>query len=94
MLSASVPQPAALLSSDVRMLCLHRDKLVAKLRQGVTLVVDRYAFSGATFTAAQELRSPLGESCFDLGWCKVAAHPYLCTAWSLRSHQGTHIQAH
>ena len=52
---------------------LLRDKLVAKLRQGVTLVVDRYAFSGATFTAAQELRSPLGEPCFSLDWCKVPA---------------------
>ncbi|XP_004868554.1 thymidylate kinase isoform X3 [Heterocephalus glaber] len=33
-----------------------------KLRQGVTLVVDRYAFSGVAFTSAKEN--------FSLDWCK------------------------
>jgi dTMP kinase len=33
-----------------------------KLRDGVTLVVDRYAFSGAAFTAAKGV---------DMEWCKA-----------------------
>uniref|UniRef100_A0A7M4ESR5 dTMP kinase n=1 Tax=Crocodylus porosus TaxID=8502 RepID=A0A7M4ESR5_CROPO len=33
-----------------------------KLKQGVTLVVDRYAFSGVAFTSAKEN--------FSLDWCK------------------------
>ena len=33
------------------------------LDSGVTLVVDRYAFSGVAFTGAKEN--------FDLGWCKT-----------------------
>ena len=44
---------------------------MAKLGAGTTLVADRYAFSGAAFTAAQELRAPSGEACWDLDWCKV-----------------------
>ncbi|MBW00451.1 Thymidylate kinase, partial [Eschrichtius robustus] len=35
-----------------------------KLSQGVTLVVDRYAFSGVAFTSAKEN--------FSLDWCKQA----------------------
>jgi thymidylate kinase len=34
----------------------------AKLREGTTLVVDRYSFSGVAFSAAKGL---------DLNWCKV-----------------------
>lgn len=43
----------------------HRQKLVDTLAAGTTLVVDRYAFSGAAFTAAK------GVPALDLPWCKV-----------------------
>jgi dTMP kinase len=39
--------------------------MLAALRQGRTLVVDRYAFSGAAFTAAKAIPG------LDLDWCKV-----------------------
>ncbi|EHB16184.1 Thymidylate kinase [Heterocephalus glaber] len=39
-----------------------RPLIKEKLRQGVTLVVDRYAFSGVAFTSAKEN--------FSLDWCK------------------------
>ncbi|KAI8474401.1 MAG: P-loop containing nucleoside triphosphate hydrolase protein [Monoraphidium minutum] len=39
--------------------------LVAALRRGVTLVVDRYAFSGVAYTAAKRV-----PGC-DLAWCKA-----------------------
>ena len=39
---------------------------MSKLRQGVTLVVDRYAFSGAVFTAAKGIPG------LDLEWAKVS----------------------
>ncbi|XP_057407644.1 thymidylate kinase isoform X3 [Balaenoptera acutorostrata] len=50
-----------------RWLCLvpsHRPLIKEKLSQGVTLVVDRYAFSGVAFTSAKEN--------FSLDWCKQA----------------------
>ena len=46
-----------------------RETLLSKLRQGVTLVVDRYAFSGAVFTAAKGLPG------LDLEWAKVSRPP-------------------
>ncbi|XP_049568382.1 thymidylate kinase isoform X5 [Orcinus orca] len=42
-----------------RWLCLvpsHRPLIKEKLSQGITLVVDRYAFSGVAFTSAKELQ--------------------------------------
>ena len=39
--------------------------MVAALLQGRTLVVDRYAYSGAAFTAAKKVPG------LDLEWCKV-----------------------
>jgi hypothetical protein len=36
-----------------------------KLREGTTLIVDRYSFSGVAFTAAKEKPG------LDLEWCKV-----------------------
>ncbi|NP_001307834.1 thymidylate kinase isoform 6 [Homo sapiens] len=42
--------------------CDHRPLIKEKLSQGVTLVVDRYAFSGVAFTGAKEN--------FSLDWCK------------------------
>jgi hypothetical protein len=43
-----------------------RDLLLNKLRSGTTLVVDRYAYSGAAFTAAKEIPG------LTLEWCKVS----------------------
>jgi thymidylate kinase len=40
---------------------VHRDGLKAKLNAGVTLVFDRYAFSGVAFTAAKG---------YGLAWCQ------------------------
>ncbi|KFO89719.1 Thymidylate kinase, partial [Buceros rhinoceros silvestris] len=40
----------------------HVPLMKEKLRQGITLVVDRYAFSGVAFTSAKEN--------FSLDWCK------------------------
>lgn len=40
--------------------------MLAAIEAGRTLVVDRYAFSGAAFTAAKKL------SGLDLDWCKVS----------------------
>ncbi|NXP48279.1 KTHY kinase, partial [Heliornis fulica] len=40
----------------------HVPLMKAKLQQGITLVVDRYAFSGVAFTSAKEN--------FCLDWCK------------------------
>lgn len=39
--------------------------MLSKLRQGITLVVDRYSFSGAVFTAAKQIPG------LNLEWCKV-----------------------
>ena len=39
--------------------------MMSKLRAGTTLIVDRYAFSGAVFTAAKQLPG------LDLDWAKV-----------------------
>jgi dTMP kinase len=36
-----------------------------KLKEGTTLVVDRYSFSGVAFTSAKEKEG------IDLDWCKV-----------------------
>jgi thymidylate kinase len=36
-----------------------------KLKEGITLIVDRYSFSGLAFTAAKELPG------LDLDWCMV-----------------------
>ena len=36
----------------------------SKLREGITLLVDRYSYSGVAFSAAKGL---------DLDWCKVSA---------------------
>ncbi|XP_069325368.1 thymidylate kinase isoform X1 [Eulemur rufifrons] len=51
------PSCPSLLSS-----CDNRPLIKEKLSQGVTLVVDRYAFSGVAFTGAKEN--------FSLDWCK------------------------
>lgn len=48
--------------SDLR---ARRQRLIDTLSAGTTLVVDRYAFSGAAFTAAK------GVPALDLTWCKV-----------------------
>jgi dTMP kinase len=42
-----------------------REALLAKLRGGTTLVVDRYAYSGVAFTAAKALPG------LDRGWCQA-----------------------
>lgn len=39
--------------------------MIKALNSGRTLVVDRYAFSGAAFTAAKQIPG------LDLAWCKV-----------------------
>jgi hypothetical protein len=46
--------------------CGSRSELLSKLESGVTLVVDRYAFSGAVFTAAKGIPG------LDLEWSKVS----------------------
>lgn len=38
-----------------------------KLREGITLVVDRYSYSGVAFTAAKEKPG------LDLEWCLVSS---------------------
>ena len=38
----------------------------AALLEGVTLIVDRYSYSGVAFSAAKGL---------DVEWCKVTCHP-------------------
>ena len=46
--------------------CCHpprSEELLRKLREGVTLVVDRYAYSGVAFTAAKGLPG------LDRAWC-------------------------
>jgi dTMP kinase len=43
--------------------CSHREELLQKLREGTTLVVDRYAFSGVAFTAAKAIPG------LDRAWC-------------------------
>ena len=40
--------------------------MLAALSAGKTLVVDRYAYSGAAFTAAKGIVG------LDLAWCKVS----------------------
>lgn len=40
--------------------------MLAALSAGKTLVVDRYAYSGAAFTAAKGIPG------LDLAWCKVS----------------------
>ena len=55
-LSASVPRRLARACSK---------RMLETLRQGTTLVVDRFAFSGAAFTAAK------GVPGLNLDWCKV-----------------------
>jgi len=42
-----------------------REALLAKLRAGTTLIVDRYAYSGVAFTAAK------GTPGLDVAWCKA-----------------------
>ena len=60
-----------------------RAALLAALAAGRTLVVDRYALSGAAFTAAKRLAG------LDLAWCQVpenfdcergSAWPYMCSS--------------
>ena len=46
-----------------------REALLAALAAGRTLVVDRYALSGAAFTAAKRLPG------LDLAWCQARARP-------------------
>uniref|UniRef100_A0A8C6RUI4 dTMP kinase n=1 Tax=Nannospalax galili TaxID=1026970 RepID=A0A8C6RUI4_NANGA len=48
--------------SGLKSILFFRPLIKAKLSQGVTLVVDRYAFSGVAFTSAKEN--------FSLDWCK------------------------
>lgn len=43
-----------------------RPSMKEKLRQGVTLVVDRYAFSGVAFTSAKEVSEGPGRPCLSL----------------------------
>lgn len=43
-----------------------REQMIEKLHQGVTLVVDRYAFSGVAFTAAK------GKPGLDVEWCMAS----------------------
>ena len=43
--------------------------MLAALSAGQTLVVDRYAYSGAAFTAAKGIPG------LDLEWCKVTLPP-------------------
>ena len=50
--------------------CACRQKLVDALLAGTTLVVDRYAYSGAAYTAAQ-MDSQHAAQALDLDWCKV-----------------------
>ena len=42
-----------------------RDKLEQALMSGTSLIVDRYAYSGAAYTAAKQIAG------LDLQWCKV-----------------------
>jgi dTMP kinase len=42
-----------------------RAAMEAKLQSGVTLVVDRYSYSGVAFTAAKKMEG------LDLEWCKA-----------------------
>ena len=60
--------------------------MVSALLQGQTLVVDRYAYSGAAFTAAKRVPG------LDLEWCKVRAHGALANGavWVLRSAMQRH----
>ena len=44
-----------------------RDKLEQALMSGTSLVVDRYAYSGAAYTAAKQIAG------HDLQWCKVTS---------------------
>lgn len=50
--------------------------MLNKLQQGTTLVVDRYSFSGAVFTAAKKTPG------LDLEWCKagLSQQPEQCDA--------------
>ena len=66
-------------SDDVRRACWCRDAMLAALSAGRTLVVDRYAYSGAAFTAAK------GIAGLDLAWCKVKPSPgtHLQPAWTV-----------
>ena len=59
--------------------CWCRDAMLAALSAGRTLVVDRYAYSGAAFTAAK------GVPGLDLAWCKVKSCPgtHLQPAWTV-----------
>ena len=59
---------------NIKIYCC-RDLLLSKLRGGTTLVVDRYAFSGAAFTAAKGLPG------MDLDWAKVSK--FLAAWWPL-----------
>lgn len=53
-------------ASCLKAVISHRQEMLRKLKQGVTLVVDRYAFSGAVFTAAKRIPG------LDLQWSKVS----------------------
>ncbi len=46
--------------------CKCREAMLAALSAGETLVVDRYAYSGAAFTAAKGIPG------LDLQWCKAS----------------------
>lgn len=45
-----------------------REAMLAALKSGTTLVVDRYSYSGVVFTSAKQLPG------LDLSWCKVHMH--------------------
>ncbi len=49
----------------------HRQRLTGSLASGTTLVVDRYAYSGAAFTAAK------GVPGLDRTWCQVLSQRHL-----------------
>ena len=57
---------AAFACLPLTLIALRRSKrMVETLRRGTTVVVDRFAFSGAAFTAAK------GAPGLDIDWCRV-----------------------
>jgi dTMP kinase len=61
--------------SEVELVCSfsqHRNNLKKTLSEGTTLVVDRYAYSGAVYTASKVrlLQTIFISQGYDLQWCK------------------------
>jgi len=59
-----------------------------KLKAGVTLVVDRYSYSGVAFTAAK--KSPG----LDLDWCKAGPDIYQCIIITLSPSSPVELNRH